>query len=131
MEYVFSPAGQNTWLKGFAAPVLLPAMVKNGTADAAALAAMGSPAQPPVQYTVDQTKKATDYLTQNWKFITIKYPRPTDNGGPEWLTLGSSDPRHPIGWPPAPPLAGPAPAAPPGSGTTSPWSRSMPTSGCS
>jgi putative spermidine/putrescine transport system substrate-binding protein len=72
MEYVFSTAGQNTWLKGFAAPVLLPVMVKNGTVDAAALAAMGSPSQPPVQFTVDQTKKATDYLTQNWKFITIK-----------------------------------------------------------
>jgi putative spermidine/putrescine transport system substrate-binding protein len=74
LEYVFSAAGQNTWLKGFAAPVLLPTMVKNGTVDAAALAAMGSPSQVPVQLTADQTKKATDYLTQNWKFIDIKKP---------------------------------------------------------
>ena len=72
MEYVFSPEGQNTWLKGFAAPVLLPTMVKNGTVDQAALAAIGAPAQAPVQLTADQTKAATTYLTDNWKFITIK-----------------------------------------------------------
>ena len=72
MEYVFSPEGQNTWLKGFAAPVLLPTMVKNGTVDQAALAAIGAPSQAPVQLTADQTKAATDFLTSNWKFITIK-----------------------------------------------------------
>jgi putative spermidine/putrescine transport system substrate-binding protein len=72
LEYVFSPEGQNTWLKGFAAPVLLPTMVKNGTADQAALAAIGAPSQAPVQLTQEQIKTATDYLTQNWKFITIK-----------------------------------------------------------
>ncbi len=72
MEYVFSPEGQNTWLKGFAAPVLLPTMVKNATVDQAALTAIGAPAQAPVQLTADQTKAATDYLTANWKFITIK-----------------------------------------------------------
>ena len=72
LEYVFSPEGQNTWLKGFAAPVLLPTMVKNGTVDQAALAAIGAPSQAPVQLTQDQIKAATDYLTANWKFITIK-----------------------------------------------------------
>ena len=72
MEYIFSDAGQNTWLKGFAPPVRLPAMLKAGTADQAGLAAIGTPSQAPVQLTADQTKKATDYLTQNWKFITIK-----------------------------------------------------------
>lgn len=72
MEYIFSPAGQNTWLKGFAAPVLLPTMIKNGTADQAALAAIGTPSQAPVQLTAEQTAKAKDYLTQNWKFIVIK-----------------------------------------------------------
>ena len=44
MEYIFSDAGQNTWLKGFAPPVRLPAMTTAGTADTAALAAIGSPA---------------------------------------------------------------------------------------
>ena len=47
-------------------------MIKNGTADQAALAAIGTPSQAPVQLTVDQTTKAKDYLTQNWKFIVIK-----------------------------------------------------------
>ena len=72
LEYIFSPAGQNTWLKGFAAPVLLPTMIKNGTVDQAALAAIGTPSQASVQLTADQTTKAKDYLTANWKFITIK-----------------------------------------------------------
>ena len=42
------------------------------TADQAALAAIGAPSQAPVQLTQDQIKAATDYLTANWKFITIK-----------------------------------------------------------
>lgn len=70
-EYVFSTAGQNTWLKGIAAPVLMDAMVKDGSIDKAALAAFPA-ASAPVQLTQDQVTKAKDYLTQNWKFITIK-----------------------------------------------------------
>ena len=72
IEYVFSDAGQNTWLKGFAPPVRLAAMTKAGTVDAAAAAAMTPPAQAPVQLTADQITKAKQYLTDNWKFITIK-----------------------------------------------------------
>lgn len=72
MEYIFSDAGQNTWLKGFALPVRLAAMQKAGTADAAALAAINPPATAPVQLTQAQTDKATQYLKDNWKFITIK-----------------------------------------------------------
>jgi len=71
VEYVFSDAGQNTWLKGFALPVRLQAMQKAGTVDAAALAAVGAPATPPVQLTQAQTDTATTYLKANWKFITI------------------------------------------------------------
>ena len=44
VEYLFSDAGQNTWLKGFATPVRLPAMQAAGTADAEAVAALGAPA---------------------------------------------------------------------------------------
>ena len=40
MEYIFSDAGQNTWLKGGALPVRLAAMQKAGTVDQAALAAV-------------------------------------------------------------------------------------------
>jgi putative spermidine/putrescine transport system substrate-binding protein len=71
VEYVFSDAGQNTWLKGFALPVRLQAMQKAGTVDASALAAVGAPATPPVQLTQAQTDAATKFLKDNWKFITI------------------------------------------------------------
>jgi putative spermidine/putrescine transport system substrate-binding protein len=72
VEYVFSDAGQNTWLKGFALPVRLAAMQKAGTVDPAALAAVGAPTTPPVQLTQAQIDTATKYLTDNWKFISIK-----------------------------------------------------------
>jgi putative spermidine/putrescine transport system substrate-binding protein len=72
MEYIFSDAGQNTWLKGFALPVRLQAMQTAGTADAAALAAVGAPTTAPVQLTQAQIDAGTKYLTDNWKFIDIK-----------------------------------------------------------
>ena len=71
-EYVFSDAGQNTWLKGFALPVRLAAMQKAGTVDAAALAAVNAPTTHPVQLTPDQINTAKTYLQANWNFITIK-----------------------------------------------------------
>jgi putative spermidine/putrescine transport system substrate-binding protein len=71
VEYVFSDAGQNTFVKGFALPVRLPAMQTAGTVDTAALAAVGAPATPPVQMTQAQVDAATTYLKANWKFITI------------------------------------------------------------
>src|SRR6478672_350166 len=66
MEYIFSDAGQNTWLKGFALPVRLQAMQTAGTADAAALAAVGAPTTAPVQLTQAQIDAGTKYLTDNW-----------------------------------------------------------------
>ncbi len=72
MEYIFSDAGQNTWLKGFALPVRLAAMQKAGTVDQAAFAAVNPPTTPPVQLTPAQIDTAKKYLTDNWKFITIK-----------------------------------------------------------
>ena len=72
MEYVFSDAGQNTWLKGFALPVRLAAMQKAGTTDQAALSAVNAPATAPVQLTPAQIDTAKKYLTDNWKFISIK-----------------------------------------------------------
>jgi putative spermidine/putrescine transport system substrate-binding protein len=71
VEYVFSDAGQNTWLKGFALPVRLAAMQKAGTVDQTALAAVGAPTQAPVQLTQAQIDAATAYLKDNWKFIQI------------------------------------------------------------
>jgi putative spermidine/putrescine transport system substrate-binding protein len=72
MEYIFSDAGQNTWLKGFALPVRLAAMQAAGTVDQAAMAAINAPSTPPVQLTQAQIDTATKYLTDNWKFIALK-----------------------------------------------------------
>lgn len=72
IEYVFSDAGQNTWLKGFALPVRLAVMQKAGTVDQAAFAAVNPPTVAPVQLTVAQIDTAKKYLADNWKFITIK-----------------------------------------------------------
>ena len=72
IEYVFSDAGQNTWLKGFALPVRLAAMQAAGTVDQAAFAAINPPTTPPVQLTPAQIDTAKTYLTANWKFIAIK-----------------------------------------------------------
>ena len=82
MEYVFSPEGQNTWLKGFAAPVLLPTMVKNGTVDQAALAAIGAPSQAPVQLTADQTKAATDLPDRQLEVHHHQVAQTADRRGP-------------------------------------------------
>jgi len=72
MEYIFSDAGQNTYLKGYALPVRLAAMQKAGTADKAAYAAVNPPATAPVQLTPAQLDAAKAVLTDQWKFITIK-----------------------------------------------------------
>ena len=39
-EYLFSPEGQNTWLKGFARPVLQDKLIADGTIDQEALDAL-------------------------------------------------------------------------------------------
>ena len=73
MEYIFSDAGQNAWLKGFALPVRLAAMQKAGTVDQRPRSPRSiPPTTPPVQLTQAQTDAATKYLTDNWKFIAIK-----------------------------------------------------------
>ncbi len=72
VEYVYSDAGQNTWLKGFAMPVRLTAMTTAGTIDKAALAAVNPPAAAPVMLTSAQTDAAKALVTAGWTFITIK-----------------------------------------------------------
>lgn len=72
MEYVFSDAGQNTWLKGFAMPVRLAAMQTAGTVDKDALAAINPPTTAPVMLTPAQIDAAKGLLTDQWKFITIQ-----------------------------------------------------------
>jgi putative spermidine/putrescine transport system substrate-binding protein len=66
-EYLYGDDGQNGWLKGFARPILLPAMQTAGSVDAAALAAIpkvtdASPFNP----TADQVTAAKDVVTKKW-----------------------------------------------------------------
>lgn len=72
VEYIYSDAGQNTWLKGFAMPVRLAAMQTAGTVDKTALAAVNPPATAPAMLTSAQIDKAKALLTSGWNFITIK-----------------------------------------------------------
>jgi putative spermidine/putrescine transport system substrate-binding protein len=66
-EFLFSPEGQNLWLKGFARPVLLDVMTKNGTVDKTAAAALPPTTGTAVVLTQDQLKKVQDYLKANWQ----------------------------------------------------------------
>ena len=65
-EYLYSDDGQNLWLKGGARPVREKAMVKAGTIDKAAYAALPKAVGTPVFLTKAQTDKANAYLTANW-----------------------------------------------------------------
>src|SRR5215470_4867512 len=65
-EYLYSADGQNLWLKGYARPVLAPQMVKDGTIDKTAFAALPTATGTPVILTLDQLQKGQDYLTANW-----------------------------------------------------------------
>jgi putative spermidine/putrescine transport system substrate-binding protein len=66
MEFLYSPEGQNLWLKGYARPVLLPAMEADGTADAALTAKLPKVTGTPEFPTEDQTKKAQEALAEGW-----------------------------------------------------------------
>ncbi|WP_067537831.1 ABC transporter substrate-binding protein [Nocardia crassostreae] len=65
-EFLYSPEGQNLWLKGYARPVLLPDMTTDGTVDKALAAKLpvveGNPAFP----TPDQVTAAKDALAKGW-----------------------------------------------------------------
>ena len=65
MEYLYSDAGQNTWLKGYCNPIRYDAMVKAGTVDSAAQAKLPDTTGT-VLPTIDQITKATDVITKGW-----------------------------------------------------------------
>jgi len=65
-EFLYSDEGQNLWLAGNARPVRLEAMVKAGTVDQAAYAALPKVEGTPVYPTEAQTTKAKEYLAANW-----------------------------------------------------------------
>ncbi|RSN13405.1 ABC transporter substrate-binding protein [Streptomyces sp. WAC 01325] len=65
-EYLYSTEGQNLWLKGFARPVLMPAMDKAGTLDKTAAAKLPEVSGTPAFPTEDQQNKAKTVLGQGW-----------------------------------------------------------------
>jgi putative spermidine/putrescine transport system substrate-binding protein len=65
-EYLYSAEGQNLWLKGFARPVLLPAMQADGTADAALVSALPQVDGTPTFPSPEQVDKAKAALASGW-----------------------------------------------------------------
>ncbi|MBO0679882.1 extracellular solute-binding protein [Mycolicibacterium sp. S2-37] len=65
-EFLYSDEGQNLYLGGGARPVRADPMLAANTLDAAAYAALPDVTGEPVIVSVEQNKKATDYLAGNW-----------------------------------------------------------------
>src|SRR6202521_5620904 len=65
-EYLYSNVGQNDWLKGKARPVRMAAMIKAGTIDQAAAAALPAVNGTPVFLTDAQASAAKNYLVAHW-----------------------------------------------------------------
>jgi putative spermidine/putrescine transport system substrate-binding protein len=65
-EFLFSDEGQNLYLGGGARPVRAESMQKAGTIDKAAWDALPAVSGEPVIVSVEQNKKATEYLANNW-----------------------------------------------------------------
>ncbi len=65
-EYLYSPEGQNLYLKGFARPVLLPAMEADGTVDKTAAEALPKVEGTPTFPTTEQVDAAKAKLAGGW-----------------------------------------------------------------
>ncbi|MFE2129955.1 MULTISPECIES: ABC transporter substrate-binding protein [Streptomyces] len=65
-EWLYSPEGQNLWLKGYARPVLMSAMEGAGTLDKAAAAKLPQVSGTPTFPTEAQQTKAKGVLAQSW-----------------------------------------------------------------
>ncbi|GII33627.1 ABC transporter substrate-binding protein [Planotetraspora mira] len=65
-EFLYSAEGQNLWLKGYARPVLLPAMQADGTADATLVAQLPQVDGTPTFPTPEQVDKAKAALASGW-----------------------------------------------------------------
>ena len=65
-EYLFSPEGQNEYLRGGARPVLADQMVKDGTIDKPAYGKLPKVEGTPVVLTPEQIKQASSHLAANW-----------------------------------------------------------------
>jgi putative spermidine/putrescine transport system substrate-binding protein len=65
-EFIYSPEGQNLYLKGYARAVLLPAMQTDGTADAALVAKLPKVDGTPQFASDAQITKAKEALATGW-----------------------------------------------------------------
>jgi putative spermidine/putrescine transport system substrate-binding protein len=65
-EYLYSPEGQNLWLKGGARPVQMEALTKAGTIDKTAAAALPPVSGTPQFLSPDDAKAAQTYLATRW-----------------------------------------------------------------
>ncbi|GAA1926562.1 extracellular solute-binding protein [Streptantibioticus ferralitis] len=65
-EYLYSPEGQNLFLKGYARPALMAAMKQAGTLDSAAAGKLAAVSGVPSFPTPDQTDKAKQVVTEKW-----------------------------------------------------------------
>jgi putative spermidine/putrescine transport system substrate-binding protein len=65
-EFLYSDEGQNIWLRGFARPVRLDAMVKAGTVDKDAVAALPEAKGTPVYLTQEQINTQQKLLMEHW-----------------------------------------------------------------
>ncbi|MGV9245910.1 ABC transporter substrate-binding protein [Streptomyces sp. NPDC003710] len=66
-EYLFSPEGQNSRLRGYARPVLMDAMRRDGTLDKAAAARLPTVEGTPQFPTDAQLEKARETVAQRWE----------------------------------------------------------------
>nr|WP_228447049.1 extracellular solute-binding protein [Streptomyces paludis] len=66
MEFLYSAEGQNLWLKGYARPVLLPAMTADGTADKTFVSKLPEVSGTPTFPTSEELDKANADLAANW-----------------------------------------------------------------
>lgn len=71
-EYLYSAKGQNLWLKGYASPIELAAMEKNGTVNKAYLAKIPNVKGVPTFPTQAQLAKASALVISQWPSITSK-----------------------------------------------------------
>ncbi len=71
-EYLYSATGQNMWLKGYASPIELAAMEKEGTVDKAYLAEIPNVKGTPTFPTQAELTKASTLVTNQWPSITSK-----------------------------------------------------------
>jgi putative spermidine/putrescine transport system substrate-binding protein len=66
-EFLYSDEGQNIWLRGFARPVRIDAMIAAGTVDQEAVANLPEIKGEPTFLTQEQIEKAQQYLLENWE----------------------------------------------------------------